>query len=194
MGVQGDVSADLRTTLKALVRFGAPPATFWPHERSDVDDRLMDPLLYGFATDYRSIRYVRLDPPNISGADTLEAVKSYLAAGFPCVFGFPVPSSISSSGYVPYRPTFDTVVGGQAVVAVGYDDGKRAATKGALIIRNSWGSAWGDNGYGWLPYTFVENQLAVDFWTLFERQWLETGEFLRPVVPPRVHATPTPIS
>jgi C1A family cysteine protease len=180
MGVQGDAGADLRTTLKAMVRFGAPPATYWPHENGPLDDAPCDPFLYGFAADYPSICYVRLDVPNLPGSVTLEIVKSHLAAGFPCVFGFPVPSSVSTSAYIPYRPTFDSVLGGQAVVAVGYDDDMVAATKGALLFRNCWGAAWGDHGYGWLPYTYVERRFAVDFWTLLKARWLDSGEFSRP--------------
>jgi C1A family cysteine protease len=193
MGVGGDVAADLRTTLKALVRFGVPPETYWPPDQCGHKDPMFDPLLYGFAADYRSIRYVRLDPPNISGFDTLEWVKAYLAAGFPAVFGFAIPSSVNSSAHVPYRPTLDSIVGGQAVVAVGYDDEKRAATKGALMIRNSWGTAWGENGYGWLPYRFVEKQLAVDFWTLLDPRWLASGEFTCPAIPARPVALPTSV-
>lgn len=37
--------------------------------------------------------------------------------------------------------------GGHAVAVVGYDD--RA---GALLLRNSWGADWGDQGHAWLPY------------------------------------------
>lgn len=183
MGLRGDSGADLRTTLKALIRFGVPPETFWPPEQCNCEDRVCDPLLYGFAVDYRSIRYVRLDPPNVSGSVTLELVKSHLAAGFPSVLGFPVPSSVCSCDHIPYRPTLDSILGGQAVVAVGYDDDKQTATKGALFIRNSWGPAWGEDGYGWLPYRFVEKQLAVDFWTLLHDEWLVSGEFLRPDLP-----------
>jgi len=35
-----------------------------------------------------------------------------------------------------------------AIVLVGYDD-----TKQRWIIRNSWGSGWGDSGYGYIPYS-----------------------------------------
>ena len=37
-----------------------------------------------------------------------------------------------------------------------------------------------ESGCGWLPYKFVEQRLAVDFWTLLRPSWLASGEFERP--------------
>jgi C1A family cysteine protease len=66
------------------------------------------------------------------------------------------------------------VCGGQAVIAVGYDDRVTIGTQqGALLIRSSWGHDWGDEGHGWLPYAFTETRLAADFWTVFRKDWLE---------------------
>ena len=74
--------------------------------------------------------------------------------------------------------------GGHAVVAVGYDDKKEIRNKyadrpttGALLIRNSWGKDWGEAGYGWLPYDYVKNGLAEDFWSVLKKEWVDTGEF-----------------
>ena len=53
-------------------------------------------------------------------------------------------------------------IGGHAVVAVGYDDAKKR-----LIMRNSWGTGWGDRGYFYLPYEYITTpNLAADFWTI----------------------------
>jgi C1A family cysteine protease len=68
---------------------------------------------------------------------------------------------------------------------MGYDDDleikhtARGSTKtvGALQIRNSWGSGWGDGGYGWIPYDYVRESLARDWWTLTKSEWVETGKF-----------------
>lgn len=43
--------------------------------------------------------------------------------------------------------------------------------------RNSWGVGWGDKGYGWLPYEYVLNKLAVDFWSLLQMGWVDTKHF-----------------
>ena len=40
--------------------------------------------------------------------------------------------------------------GGHAVSIVGYDD-----SKNAWLIRNSWNTAWGEAGFGWVDYDDV---------------------------------------
>jgi C1A family cysteine protease len=103
------------------------------------------------------------------------------------MFGFTVYSSIeqaAAAGRIPYPSAREKIEGGHAVVALGYDDkmtiqnkaGGRPA-EGALLIRNSWGSGWGEKGYGWLPYEYVLRGLAEDFWSVLKKEWLDTGAF-----------------
>ena len=59
-----------------------------------------------------------------------------------------------------------------------YDDNRKIGKdKGALKIRNSWGTAWGEAGYGWLPYSYIEAGLADDFWCLVKAEYVQTGQF-----------------
>ena len=182
LGASGINGTDLRSTLKAIATFGIPYEQHWPYEVERAGEE-PTAFLYACAERLRPIQYVRLDGRNGTGQETLAVMKSMLRAGFPCVFGFSVPTSVSRDADIPYRPTFDTIQGGQAVVAVGFDDRRFGSTKGALQVRNSWGRDWGDDGYGWLPYAYVEEQLAADFWTVVSEDWLDSEEFWRPDLP-----------
>ncbi len=181
LGWTGDTGAYLRTTMKAMVLFGAPPEDYWKYETSKFD---VEPpaFLYSFAQNYQSIKYFRLDPAGTAPENVLTSIKSFLAAGLPSMFGFSVYSSIPSPGDgkvdIPYPGPGEGLRGGHAVVAVGYDDNRQiGACKGALLIRNSWGEAWGDRGNGWLPYAYVEKGLANDFWSLVRAEFVNTDLF-----------------
>lgn len=63
---------------------------------------------------------------------------------------------------VPVPGAKDELLGGHAVLAVGYDDAKQV-----FIVRNSWGPKAQDKGYFYLPYTYLtETGLSDDFWTI----------------------------
>jgi C1A family cysteine protease len=58
--------------------------------------------------------------------------------------------------------TNEQMLGGHAVLAVGYDDAKQRFT-----VQNSWGTSWGDKGFFYMPYEYLTNpNLADDFWTM----------------------------
>lgn len=181
MGWTGDTGAYLRDTMKAMVLCGVPPEQYWPYAIGKFDEE-PSAFLYALGDNYEAVRYYRLDPAGSSRAKTLETVKSYLAAGLPSMFGFTVYSSIPPSGdgkgEIPFPKSGEKVLGGHAVLAVGYDNGKKiGSTKGALLIRNSWGTGWGASGYGWLPYEYLLSGLANDFWALVQADFVDTDLF-----------------
>lgn len=189
MMVTGDTGAYLRTTAGALTLFGVPPEDYWKYNTNTPDfDKEPSAFCYAFAQNFQAITFYRLDPSGTSKPVLLDRIKTNLAAGLPSMFGFTVYSSYiqaGSTGKIPFPTAGDRIVGGHAVDAVGYDDNLKiknttpgaVETTGALLIRNSWGTAWGAGGYGWLPYEYVLRGLAVDWWSLLKNQWVDTGQF-----------------
>jgi len=188
MKMSGDTGAYLRTTIGAMVIFGVPPEEYWPYTDAPKDfDQEPPAFCYSFAQSYKTLMYYRHDPASAGPENVIGRLKSYLAAGHPAMFGFSVYSSIeqaAETGEIPFPSPRDRMEGGHAVVAVGYDDKKEIRnaytdkpTAGALLIRNSWGKDWGDSGYGWLPYEYVNRGLAEDFWSVLKKEWVDTGEF-----------------
>ncbi len=187
MRLEGDTGASLRATMGALVLFGAPPEEHWPYDETRFDEE-PPAFCWAFAQSYQALQYYRLDPAGSEPAAVLAAVKTHLAGGLPPMLGFTVYPSIeraAKTGAIPFPAPGERTLGGHAVMTAGYDDKKKIAiggggqTVGALLIRNSWGPDWGQEGYGWLPYEYLLRGLAVDVWAMLLGEWTEAGEFGR---------------
>lgn len=188
LGWKGDTGAYLRATMAAMVLFGVPPEKYCPYNIADYEEE-PSAFLYALAQSYQALNYYRLDPVGSTPANLLSQIKTNLAAGLPSMFGFTVYDSISQAngagkGKIPFPCPKDKVTGGHAIMAVGYDDAMKitnsncnTTTKGALLIRNSWGTAWGEAGYGWMPYDYVLKGLAVDWWSLLSQEYIDTKKF-----------------
>ncbi|MBD2438105.1 C1 family peptidase [Nostoc sp. FACHB-110] len=176
MRLTGDTGASLRSTMKAMALFGLIPEEYWPY-KIEAFDAEPSSFCYAYAQNYQARNYFRLDLPQLSKPDLLINIKACLASELPAMFGFSTYSSILDqkvikTGEIPYPRQGEKTLGGHAVVAVGYDDCKQA-----LLIRNCWGKDWGDDGYGWLPYDYVLNGLAIDWWSLLKTEWFEAWQF-----------------
>ncbi len=76
-------------------------------------------------------------------------VKSQIVSGFPIVIGMYVDDGFQNlKGNKIYLGPSGRELGGHAMVVVGYDDSKQA-----YKVFNSWGTNWGNNGFGWISYS-----------------------------------------
>jgi len=191
----GDSGAYIRTTLKAIRMFGLPPEELYPYTDDPKKfDAYPQAHVWTAGQNYKSVKQMRLDFSKDAELN-INRIKEYVAKGFASEIGFTVFSSYSQAekngGVFPYPYGNENIEGGHAVLIVGYDDNKVSTNikdptnkelKGAFKIRNSWGTTWGDQGYGWIPYDYFRlksngDVLADDVWTITKFDWLETGAF-----------------
>ena len=158
--VSSDAGAQIRDGIKTLNKQGVCPEKEWPYDISKFADK-PPAKCYNDAKKNEIESYQRLDNT------TLTTLKSCISEGFPFVFGFTVYESfmtaaVAKNGKMPMPKPSEKVVGGHAVMAVGYDD-----AKSVMIVRNSWATSWGDKGYFYMPYAYItSNNLCDDFWTI----------------------------
>lgn len=76
-------------------------------------------------------------------------------------------------GHVPLPAVGEESVGVHCVAIIGYDDNHQS-----LVFANSWGTEWGDNGIGYLPYSYGE-KYTVECWAAVPRlYWKEFSQDL----------------
>lgn len=167
-----DSGAQIRDGVKSVNKLGVCDETEWPYiaTPADPNTNVWPPgaipaqrppkQCYTDALKNQALSYQRVNRD-------LAQFKGCLAAGFPFIFGFTVYSAFESpavakSGVLNLPTASEQVMGGHAVLAVGYDDPSQR-----FIVRNSWGPKWGLKGYFTIPYAYLlSTQLASDFWTI----------------------------
>jgi C1A family cysteine protease len=188
MATNGDTGASLRDTMATLILHGAPPETYWNYniDRFDEIPKWMssEAFLSNMADNYEGTKYIRLDPDGNGKTQVLNDIKFCLNSNLPVIFGTYVWNSIQFvgvNGDIPMPNAGEQPVGGHALMIVGYDDEREClpigTPKGAFLIRNSWGTEWGDKGYGWLPYEYLIKGHAQDFWTLVGSKYVNMSDF-----------------
>lgn len=157
--VDEDAGAMIRDGIKSVRSLGAPPETVWPYVVGRFTDKPTKSV-YKEAKLHQALSYMRVK-------QTESQMKSCLASGLPFTVGFSVYDSFESdevarTGTANMPASNEALLGGHAVLCIGYDDATQR-----FLLRNSWGSDWGDKGNFTLPYEYLLSQdLSDDFWAI----------------------------
>lgn len=154
-----DSGSEIRTGMKAVKQFGVCPESLWPY---DIAREFSTPTThaYNIAKLHKVLYGYKIDNTKLT------LLKTCLNQGYPIVYGQTLYNSfmsdaVANTGVVPMPGQKESPVGGHCTVIAGYDD----ATS-RFIVKNSWGTSWGDKGYFYMPYEYLTNpDLASDFWT-----------------------------
>ncbi len=153
-----DAGATIRNTIKAANEFGVPQETDWPYLIEKFKN-VPPNEVFDSATLHQALRYTKVK-------QSLYDIKACLADGNLIAFGTVVYDSFydvtDKEPLLKFPQMHESVVGGHALTLVGYDD-----KEGYFIVRNSWGTEFGLEGYFYMPYNYVtDNQLSMDFWNI----------------------------
>lgn len=156
--VDVDSGSTIRNGIKASNEFGVSREETWPY----IEKKFKTPpstAAFDEALGFQAIEYKRVK-------QRLDDIRECLYLGNLIAFGICVYDglySITKENPVLEIPNpSQPLLGGHAVVIVGYDDKKEL-----FLIRNSWGEQWGEEGYFYIPYSFVlDARLSMDFWTI----------------------------
>lgn len=153
-----DSGTYIRLAFGTLSTLGTCSESIWPYDTSKVFVR---PRLSAYRDGYANKigSYYSIDS---AGSQRVDDVKEALRAQHPVVFGMYVDNDyirFYGPGTVPMPRKTRTGGGGHAQLIVGYDD-----NNASWLVRNSWGTAWGDAGYAWVPYDYVDASDGNDFW------------------------------
>jgi C1A family cysteine protease len=150
-GQPDEEGTQIRVAMKILVQEGVCEEKYWPYAPHQTDGAKA-----GAAADakkFRELSYARVL--------NLYEIKLTLASKGPCVIGIECFSGImkTKTGKVPMPGPSEQTLGGHAICVVGYDEKAKL-----LKFKNSWSTAWGDGGYGYLPYAYVDKYMT-DAWS-----------------------------
>ena len=157
--IDSDSGSSIRNGIQAIKKFGIIPEKYWPYNINKFNLKPSNNI-YSIASKNKSIKYSRVN-------QNIDDIRQVLENNIPIIFGFNVYESFEneetrSTGMMSLPNRNEKFLGGQIVVAVGYNDSLKI-----IIVRNSRGIKWGDKGYFYMPYEYITNSnLSGDFWVI----------------------------
>jgi C1A family cysteine protease len=153
MDIKIDSGANLKDGIQALTEIGAVEESVWPYRSREFASP--PPSAVATATKHRIAAVRKLL--------TFDDVKQALSVDGPVVVGISLFEGVyaksSAAGSVPMPTRNEPLVGLHGVVIVGYDDETKR-----VKFANSWGKSWGERGFGYLPYGYLEKYIG-EGWT-----------------------------
>lgn len=173
--INEDAGAEIRDGIKSVVSLGYCSEPDFPYDISTFTNK-PSATAYANARQELVMTYQRVMIRAYS-------IQEALVMGFPVIVGFTVYDSFmtSTGGNIPMPSAGETIAGGHCVIVVGYDQATRL-----FKFQNSWGTGWGDGGFGYIPFDYLGNPLyGGDYWIVMS----DTPDG---PVPPPVPPAPAP--
>lgn len=167
-----DSGAYVRDTLKSMVQFGVCLEQTFPYlSNGETFCRIGDTPTqdaYSEALKYQVTKYARILETDknqcLSDLKNLLQNGNAFIGGFICYENIFKNPSKNFKGLIPMPA--GKIIGGHAVLFVGFDDAQKV-----FKFKNSWGTSWGDNGYGYLPYQYILSGNMSDLWTVYQEEF-----------------------
>jgi C1A family cysteine protease len=152
LGDDADTGFALTEVVTALRSYGIPPARIMPNSLGISNNTVQapDPAVIKLAREHTHVA-VHLVPGR-DNATQINNIVQALNAGLPVAIGTAWPQfhNMRAALLDTQNPAY-----GHAVTLVGYRSPSGRLEDATFIFKNSWGAAWGANGYGFVTYRYL---------------------------------------
>lgn len=157
----GHSDTNFERTAATYQKWGAPHESLWPYNDDDFftsdgsivvrDDTFLRPLREK-STSLRTLNYFSVPVKPLNHNILRNALRKYgpLLISVICTTAW---QQVKSDGIIQ-ASSDEIVVGGHAIILVGYD-----SIKSMYTIMNSWSTNWGDGGYAYVPYSSMDRYI-----------------------------------
>jgi len=174
--------------MEALYQLGVPTAKKVPLTcKDDFTQAAIEEAANFRISDYQILFLPKETDANVK----INAVKKAVSEGSPVMICFTVMGSFYKSPAIWRKQVSDDGPTGKhgmhAMCVVGYDEG---VAGGAFRVINSWGTAWADKGYVWIPYKEFAECTVGAFQAYYDRT--QSIDPPSPTPPPTPQPQPSP--